>query len=149
MPPSNSKVASPSNAKVPSEACEKADSIRRSWTQQTSCDISSAEQFPQLTKTNINTPKTDVNRNHQLQKDILSPGQACSSRSSTSFSSTKSSSVSVTLGKNKQSFKNSMVVPEPPDSIPLQVHPKTDLIHSLVGLPMPRVSLEQALASAE
>ena len=93
--------------------------------------------------------KTDLNRNHQLQKDILSPGQACSSSSSTSFSSTKSSSVSVTLGKNRQSFKNSMVVPEPPDSIPLQVHPKTDLIHSLVGLPMPRVSLEQALASAE
>ena len=42
-----------------------------------------------------------------------------------------------------------MVVLEPPDSIPLQVYPKTDLIHSLVGLPMPRVSLEQALASVE
>ena len=101
MPPPYSKVASPSNAKGPTESCEKADSIRRSWTQQTSCDVSSAEEFPQLSMTNRKTPKTDVNRNHQVQKDIQSPDQACSSRSSPSFPSTKSSSVALPPVQNR------------------------------------------------
>jgi len=146
MPPPYSKVASPSNCKVASESFEQADSIRRSWTQQTSCDIPSAEQFPQLTKTNKNT-KRDVNRNHQRQKDFQNADQASSSRNTPSFSSSKSSSVSVSPSQNSQSLKKSMVISKPPDSLPL--HAKTDLLHSLVGMPKPRVSLEQALASAE
>jgi hypothetical protein len=125
MPPPYSKVASPSNAKVATESCESADGIRSSWTQQTSCDILSAERFPQLTKSK-NTPNKDVNRNHQHQKDFQSADQASSSRSSPRFSSTKSSSVSVPVSQNRQLFNNSVVVPKPPDSIPL--HPKTDLV---------------------
>jgi len=147
MSPPYSKIASLTNAKMSSESSEKAESIRRSWTQQTSCNISSAEEFPLLSKTNTNTPKTDENKNHQVQKDVQFPDQACSSRSSPSFLSKKSRPVSVTPSQNKQPFKKGTVVQKPPDTVP--VHLKPELIYSLVGLPMPRVSLEQALASAE
>jgi len=147
MPPPYSKVASPSNAKFASESSNKADVIRKSWAQQTSCDKTSAEQLPQLAKTNSktfqNTPNTDVNRNHRLQKEFEAADQATSSSNTPSLSS----SVSVPLGQNRKSLKKRKVVSKPPDSLP--PHAKTDLFYSYVGTPKPRVSLERALASAE
>jgi len=121
-----------------------AEHIRQSWTKQTSVDISSYQQFPEMTKKNAKKPenstKTDMNSN-KIQQAVVQSFQSISPGVPL---------IPHTLVLNHQSGLGSISPCTPMSS----GHPKTDhtkdsLLPPLFSLPLFVVSVKHALTSTE